>query len=192
MMMMKNAILFTTALLLSVSPVLAAGDANPFAGAIYQAVAAVTVFLVVFLVLKFKAWGPILKGLQDRENRIKDDLDQAERAAKDAATTLSQYKKQLADAGAESAKILEQSKADAQRLAAQIKEQTQTEITAMKKRAQSDIDAARQQAMTDIYTQTAALATDVAGRILQREINAKDQQALVEQSLAEFAKLHRN
>ncbi len=42
--------------------------------------------------------------------------------------------------------------------------------------------------MTEIYAQAATLATDVAGRILKRELTARDQQRLVEESLAEFAK----
>lgn len=165
---------------------------NPFEGTIYQGIAAVIVFLVVFFVLKSKAWGPILKGLQDREGKIRSDLETAERSAKDATATLEQYKKQLADAQVEAARIIEQGKGDAVKLAAQLREQTQAEITAMKNRAEHDIKSAKQAALSEIYAEAATLATQVAGRILQREINPDDQRQLVEQSLAEFGKSSRN
>jgi F-type H+-transporting ATPase subunit b len=144
------------------------------------------VFIVVFLVLKAKAWGPILKGLQDRENRIKEDLEQAEGASKSAKATLAQYEQRLAAANDEARKIIEQGKVDAQKLAVSLREQAQGEITIMRQRAQDQIKAAHEQAISDIYEQTAVLATQVAGRILQREINPEDQRALVERSLSEL------
>lgn len=165
--------------------VLAAGD-NPFAGTIYQAIAAATVFIVVLLVLKKMAWGPILTGLQDRENKIKGDLQAAETAARDANKTLTQYQAKLAEAQDEARKIIEQGRVDAERLAAQIKDQTQSEIKAIKDKATRDITAAKEHALTEIYTQAAAMSTQIAGRILKRELNAADQQAIVDESLAQL------
>ncbi len=179
--------------LLGASPVLAAaaegeGGANPFTGTVYQAIAAAATFLIVYAVLKAKAWGPILKGLQDRENRIKSDLEQAEAASKEASAKLAQYEKRLAEANEEARKVIEQGKADAQRIAQSLRDQAQQEITQMRERAQDQIQAAREQALADIYEQAAVLATEVAGRILQREINADDQRQLVERSLSELSK----
>jgi len=56
----------------------------------------------------------------------------------------------------------------------------------MKAAAKADIASAKEQALTDIYAQTASLSTAVAGKILQREINADDQQQLINDSLAQF------
>ena len=44
--------------------------------------------------------------------------------------------------------------------------------------------AAREQALAEIYARTASLATDVAGRILKRQISADDQDQLVNEALA--------
>jgi len=174
-------------MLLGATPLLGAeGDANPFAGTIFQAVAAAITFLTVYFVLKAKAWGPILKGLQDRENRIKDDLEQAEAASRNARQTLAEYEQKLVGAQDEARKIIEQGKVDAQKLAASLREQTQAEITLMRQRAQDQIHAAREQALSEIYEQTAVIATQVASRILQREINPEDQRELVERSLTEL------
>ena len=177
-----------TLTLLLASPAMAAGDGNPFAGKIYQAIAAAVVFLSLFFILKLKAWGPILKGLQDREEKISNDLSDAERSAKMAQDTLKEYQAKLADAQEEARKAIEQARADATKLASQLKEQTQEEIASIRDRAEKDIAAAKEQAVADLHAQAAELATAVAGRILRREISAADQKQLVDESLAELTK----
>lgn len=174
----------------------AEGDAHasptPFAGTIAQSVAAALVFLFLVAVLYKLAWGPILSGLQDRESKIKADLENAERSSRDAAATLANYKKQLADAQVEAGRVISAARTDAEKTAAQIREQTQSEITAMKQRATADITAAKQDALNQIYTQVATISTQVASQILKRQINPADQQALVDQSLAELRKVNTN
>ncbi len=179
--------------LLSLTLTLAAeGGANPFAGRIYQAIAAATVFLVIFFVLKKKAWGPILTGLQARENKIKGDLESAEKANEEAASTLNAYREQLSQAQAEARRIIDQGRLDASKIAAQLKADAESEIRGIKERAERDIKAAKEQALTEIYSQTATLATTVASRILRREIKPADQEQLVQESLAELGKTRRN
>jgi len=168
------------------------GDAGPFAGTIYQAIAAAIVFGLTIVILKKMAWGPILQGLVDREKKIKDDLQQAETAAKQATATLEQYRKQLAESHAEARRIIEQGRADAEKLAASLQQQAEAEINAMRVRAQAEIANAREQAVAELYEQAAGLATTVAGKILQRELNPADQQRLVEESLATLQKSANN
>jgi F-type H+-transporting ATPase subunit b len=182
-------IVITGAAALALMPAvaLAADDENNlFAGTLLQSLAAIIAFVILLVVLRKFAWGPILSGLQDREAKIKGDLEEAEKAANEANATLTEYKAKLADAQEQARAMIDQSRGDAQRVAAEIKDDTQNEINQMKERAQQDIGAAKEQALGEIYQQTAALATDVAGRILQRQINETDQQRLVDESLGQL------
>ncbi|MEX0653181.1 MAG: F0F1 ATP synthase subunit B [Phycisphaeraceae bacterium] len=163
-----------------------AATATPFAGTIFQSAATLIVFGTLLAILYKYAWGPILTGLQDREKKIRQDLEQAEQANREAHDTLGQYKQQLADARKEAQRMIEQSRTEASRAAAQIKDEAQQEITQMRRRAEQEIGNAKEQAIADLYEQTATLATQVASQILQREINADDQRALVEQSLTKL------
>ncbi len=165
---------------------------GPFAGTIYQAIAAAIVFGLTIVILKKMAWGPILQGLVDRENKIKADLQQADNAARQATATLEQYRKQLAESHAEARRIIEQGRADAEKLAAQLQQQAEADINGMRVRAQAEIANAREQAVAELYNQAANLATTVAGKILQRELNPADQQRLVEESLATLQKSANN
>jgi F-type H+-transporting ATPase subunit b len=168
------------------------GGAGVFSGTLAQSIAAIIVFILLFALLRKFAWGPILKGLQEREGKIKGDLERAEQAAQQAATTLKEYQTQLAEAQEEARKIIDKGRGDAQRVADQIKEQTQADITQMRKRAEQEIRGAKEQALTEIYTQTATLATAVAGKILRREIKGDDQERLVQESIRELGGAVRN
>lgn len=160
--------------------------ATPFAGAIYQSIAALICFtLLVVLLAKF-AWGPIISGLQAREKKIKDDLESAEAKAREATETLDQYRAQLAEAQKEAQKVVEEAKKSAEQVAAKVKADAEAEIVRMKDRATAEIESAKDQALSDIYAQTAELSTQIASRILKREINAADQAQLVSDSLAEL------
>lgn len=162
------------------------GDATPFAGAIYQSIAALICFaLLVVLLAKF-AWGPIIAGLQARENKIKDDLESAETKAREATETLDQYRNQLAEAQKQAQQVVEEARKSAEQAASKVKAEAEAEINRMKDRATAEIESAKEQALSEVYAQTAELSTQIAGRILKREINASDQQQLVSDSLAEL------
>ena len=55
------------------------------------------------------------------------------------------------------------------------------------KKAQDEIDAAKKAAIGELHAQASTLAVAIAGKILDREISAVDQQALVNETLAEMA-----
>lgn len=163
-------------------------QATVFAGTIAQSIAAGIVFLILLTVLWKWAWGPILKGLVDREDRIKQDLQRAEEAAKKAEATLAQYQRELATADQEACRIIDQGKADAQKIAAQLKEITQKEIDQIRLRAETEITHAKVQALGEISSRAAELATQVAGRVLGRQINPADHRQLIEDSLAQMTR----
>jgi len=152
----------------------------------------IIIFTVFLIVLSKFVWPPILKGLQSREEKQRSDLQSAEDAAKEAQTTLAEYKQQLAQAQKESQRIVDESRKQAQQVAAQLKAQAEADALALRERNAAEIQAAKEQAITEVYAQTAELATQIAAKILDKEISAADQQALVNQSLEEIGNLNRN
>jgi F-type H+-transporting ATPase subunit b len=67
--------------------------------------------------------------------------------------------------------------------------EAEAEAAHQRERAAAEIVQAKNQALQEIYTQAADIAVAVAGRILQRQIDAKDTQQLVDQSLSELGRL---
>lgn len=149
-------------------------------------VTALVVFVIVFGILATTVWPKISKGLADRNNKIQGEIAAAEEARRQAKEALHEYEKNLADARAEAQRMLEETRAQQGALAAQLKAQADAELGAMRERAKAEIDTAKKQALAEIYAESVNLATVMAGKILQREVTASDQQRLMDESLAEM------
>lgn len=150
------------------------------------AITALVVFALVFAILAVKVWPAITAGLDERADKIKAEIEAAENARKQAKDALAQYEANLAQARTEAAKLIEQTKAQQSQLAAELRAKSEIELSAMRERAVKEIQQAKQAAVAELYTDATNLATMVAGKILKREINAQDQQRLVEESLGQL------
>jgi F-type H+-transporting ATPase subunit b len=150
------------------------------------AITALIVFALVFFVLYVKVWPVIMKGLDERSSKIREEIAMAEAARKQARDALDEYEKNLAEARAESQRMLEDTKAQQQELAAQLRAKADAELNALRERAKRDIESAKRTALNEIYGESVTLASTMAGKILQREISVQDQQNLVNESLAEM------
>jgi len=150
-------------------------------------ITALLVFILVLAVLGAKVWPAISKGLDEREKKIRDEIEAAEAARKQAKDALASYEKSLSEARAEAQQMLDAAKADQQKLTAELKAKADTELSAMKERAKREIESAKRAAVAEIYAESANLATNIAGKILGREVNAQDQQRLVNEAVAELS-----
>lgn len=150
------------------------------------------IFLGLVFVLGKFVWPKILEGLQSREQKIHVDLVGAENANAEAKKTLAEYERKLSAAQAEARQVVEQARADAEQLKARLAEETEQEMARLRERATEDIQRAKRQALADLSAHAADLAVDVAGRILQRDIEAGDTDRLIQQSLDEMDAGSRN
>ncbi len=160
--------------------------ANPMSFQLATFIAGLVVF-GVFAVLFAKLVAPkIVKGLADREDKIRSEIRAAEEARRQAADSLKQYEKSLAEARAEAQSILERTRADQQKFAAELRAKADAELSGLRERAMRDIDAARREAVNDIYSQAVVLASEIAGKILRREVSPADHARLLEESIGEL------
>lgn len=149
-------------------------------------IVSLVVFIVVLAILSAKVWPAITKGLADREHKIKSEIEAAEAARAQAKSALEGYERALADARAQAQKELDAAKAAATAVANEMKAKTEADMAAAKDKVMREIEGAKKQALADIYGEASSLATMVAGKILQREINSHDQQRLVNDCLTEM------
>jgi F-type H+-transporting ATPase subunit b len=151
------------------------------------AITTLVVFLVAFGFLYVKVWPKITKGLDDRENKIREEIQSAEEARQQAKEALAEYERELASAHKEAGAMIAKAKEDAKAAAAELKTRNEAELAEMKQRAIRDLETAKRAAITELHAETATLAAQIAGRILPRELSAQDQQRLVDESLAELS-----
>ncbi len=189
-----TAFALATALLLAPAAFAAAGEPaeapNVFAGDVGNAVWTVIIFLLVLVVLGKFAWGPLLTGLQQREGYIRNSLEGARREREEAAALLREYQEKLAAARTEATAIIEEGRRDAETVKHRIEEHAKQESDRMIERAEREIDAAKTEATRQLYALSASLATELAGRILGREIAAADHERLIAESIADISARH--
>ncbi len=145
------------------------------------------VFLLAFGFLYVKVWPKILQGLEDRQNKIRQEIANAEQAREKANAALAEYERELASARQEANELIAQARADAKAVAKDLRDRNEAQLVEMKQRATRDLESAKRAAITDLHAEAASLAADIAGRILKREISSEDQQRLVDESLGELA-----
>ena len=146
----------------------------------------VILFTVLAGVLYKFAWKHILHALEQREGKIKGDLDKAEAARKEAEAVLARHEAAMNQVKAEAQAILEEGKADATRLKEKILAEAREESARIGERARHEIELAKDKAVAEIQAQAASLSIAMATKILGREVKAADQERLIQEALGEF------
>jgi F-type H+-transporting ATPase subunit b len=155
-------------------------------------VTALLVFLIAFVILAWKVWPTITKALDEREEKIRSEIESAEAAREQAKAALAEYQKSLASARDEANRMIVQAKADAKAVAEELKSRNQAELVEMKQRATREIESAKQAAISAIYNEAANLGVSIASKILQREVNEGDQARMIDDSLQELTQAGRS
>jgi F-type H+-transporting ATPase subunit b len=168
------------------------GEDNLFAGDLGNAIWTAVIFVVLLLVLRRFAWGPLLGALQQREQFIRDSLEQAKADREAAEAQLKEYTAKLKEARTEASAIVEEGRRDAEALRQRIEAEARSEADKAIDRARREIDLARRTAVKEIYDVAGRLATQAAAKIVGRELNAQDHQRLIEESIAELGELDAN
>ena len=184
--MIKRALIALAALALAV-PALAAEAEHEapslFAGDLGNSFWTLLIFVLVLVVLGKYAWGPILNTLQTRENYIREALEKAKREREEAEERLRQYEERLAGARAEASAIVEEGRRDAEVVKRRIEEDAKRQADLMIERAKREIQIATDTASKSLFTLAAKLATEVAARVLGRELSAQDHERLIAEGI---------
>ena len=135
--------------------------------------------LLFFLLAKF-AYPGIKQGMDNRAEKIRTSIDDAERARSDAQRILEEYQGQLADARSESARIIEEARQAADRLRQDLKRQAETEVGELRARAREDIQGQVQRAMADLQARVGELAIELAEKVVERSLDRETNMQLIE------------
>lgn len=148
----------------------------------------VVTFIFLLLILKRIAWKPILNSLNERENFIKDSLDKAETAKKEAEKLIADNKTNILKAEEEAHKIIEQSREYAEKLKNQILDESKTQSKKMIEDAAREIERKNAEAFTKLKDQVADIAVQAAEKILRENLDKDKQIKLVNSYLKDLSK----
>lgn len=142
------------------------------------------VFLLLLVILRKFAWGPIIAGLDKREKKIADDIAAAQQAHEDAQALLASYEAKLASAQDEVRAIIEEARRDAQHTQAEILAKARSEAEAEMQRAKREIATAKDQALKELMETSANLAVELAGKVIRAKITPAEHSRLIAEALA--------
>jgi len=146
----------------------------------------VVTFLFLLLILKKIAWKPILNSLSEREKFIKDSLEKADNAQKEAERLIADNKVGLLQAEEEAKKIIEQSREMAEKLKSQILDESKQQAKKMIVDAASEIERKNAEAFNKLKDQVADIAINAAEKILKENLDKNTQVKLVNKYLDEL------
>ena len=153
-----------------------------------EAEAWVAVAFVLFLgiLVYVGAHRRVIDGIDQRQARIKAELEEARRLREEAQALLVEYQRKRHDADREAEAIIATANAEAERLAAEGKTRLEDFVARRTKMAESKIAQAEAQALADVRSAAAEAAVAAAETILARTVKAKVAEDLIAKGIADL------
>ena len=142
-------------------------------------------FLIALFVLKRYAFGPIQKLIDERRERIRRALDEADEARVEARKLLEEHRKLIGEARGEAEDIRTVARHEAEAQLRRVKDEAE---------ADRQIEAETRRALEAIRAEVAELSLIAAEKVTRRSLDDKDQRRLIDEAIGEldFSVLERN
>ena len=137
-------------------------------------------FALLFFLMKKFAYPGVKKGMEGRTNKIRENLDDAERVKAEAAAVLAEYQHQLADARNESNRIIEDARQTAEQLRRDLMQRAEAEVAELRQRSRDDITAAMQRASADLQGRVGTMAIELAEKVVEANLDREANQRLID------------
>lgn len=143
-------------------------------------------FLILFLVLRWLLYRPILKMLNDRKNKIDESLKLADKSHKDSEELEKRINEKLETAKKDALSIIEDAKKESENLKKDIIEQTEKESHYLLKKAEERIIEQKREMMAELRKETVNLTILVSEKILGKKIDETTEKDIIEKTIKEM------
>jgi F-type H+-transporting ATPase subunit b len=147
----------------------------------------IVVLIAFLLVLGFIAkyvLPPVNKALSDRQDKIRGELEAADKAMADAADADAERRAALEDARAQARAIVSQAAASADQTKLKAESDAQAIHDRIVQAADAEVAIARQAAVEEVTARIGEIVLAAAERVIGREIQAADHQDLIDEAIA--------
>ena len=137
--------------------------------------------LILVLLIKKFLFKRVMAVLDQRQAEIDGIYDAAGKDRSDAAQMKAEYTERMANARSEADQLVKKAVDTANKRGESIVQEARDEATHLKQKAESDIEQERRKAYSELMGEISGMAADIAGRMVEREINEDDHRQLVEE-----------
>ena len=143
-------------------------------------------FGITFYVLKRFAFGPIQRTIDERRDRIRNAVDEADRARNDARALLEEHRQLIGQAKGEAAGILADARKVADSQLERVKQEAEEERQRRPDETRRQIDAETKRSLDLIRSEVADLTLAATARVTGKVLDAEDQRRLIDEAISEL------
>jgi F-type H+-transporting ATPase subunit b len=151
-------------------------------------------FLITLFVLKRFAFGPVQKGIDDRRERIRQSIEEADRAREEARRLLEEHRQLIASAQTDAEQILSEARRVAESNERRMREELETDRQRRIEETRKQIEAETRRALEQIRVEVVELSLAAATKVTRKSLDDADHRRLIEEAVGEldFSVLKRN
>ena len=152
---------------------------------VFQSLAfwSVVSFALLFLLLKKYAFPPILEALEERENKIRTEISDAEKLRQEAQELKTDLEKELKNAHEKANTIVQMAGDESKKIQEKTIQETQAKVRQMQNDAEQEIQIAQNKLLNEIRGYTAALTIAATEKVLKKSLGDEDKKRLVDESI---------
>jgi F-type H+-transporting ATPase subunit b len=143
-------------------------------------------FAITFFVLKRFAFGPIQKTIDERRDRIRAAVDEADEAREEARELLEQHRQLIVAAKGDAAEILADARKVADAQIERVKEEADVERDRRLEETRRQIEAETKRSLDMIRSEVADLTLEATARVTGKVLDAEDQRRLIDEAISEL------
>lgn len=148
----------------------------------------VVIFVILLALLWRLGYPALLRMVEEREGRIQQQLDDAERANAEAQRLLEEHKKQIAAAHNQAQDIIGKAKAVSQKERETLLAKAREEYDALLTRARKDIETEKDKAILALRREAVELSIAAASRVIEANLDTDANRRLVSDFLETLGK----
>jgi F-type H+-transporting ATPase subunit b len=138
-------------------------------------------FLLVMVVLRWKAWGPILSLVQEREKQISDAVESAKRERHQAEEMLAEAKRAAVTARQEAADAVRRNQQEMEKFREELMAKSRKEAEELKLSARREIEEQKTKAIAEVRSMAVDLSIEVASKLINERMDDSKHRALADQ-----------
>jgi F-type H+-transporting ATPase subunit b len=143
-------------------------------------------FGITFYVLKRFAFGPIQRTIDERRDRIRKAVDEADKARSEARALLEEHRQLIGQAKGEAAGILAEARKVADAQLERVKQEAEEERQRRLEETRRQIDAETKRSLDLIRAEVADLTLEATARVTGKVLDAEDQRRLIDEAISEL------
>lgn len=149
----------------------------------------VVTFVILLVVLRFVAYKPIMRMLDERSRKIKDSVEQAEAVKAQSAKTEEELKKQMEIASREGQERIARAIKAGEDIKQKAQEDAKKEAEKLITRARTEIQQERDVAVNEVRREFADLTVLAAGKVIEKSLDKEEHRELIDKVLEESGTL---